>query len=93
MSKIELVAVSHWGVHLVKREVNHLSSLHSISLMEITDCSAPRPSTLSLDSAQGKVTLHTSRALQIVEMILKFCNEKKKVNFWKFRNFTPTSKS
>lgn len=79
LSDVELVAVSHWGVHLVQREQSHLQVLKSFSLSEITSCTAPRPTTVSLDGPQGRLSLHTPRAQQLSEMVTKFCSEARKV--------------
>ncbi|KAF2905677.1 hypothetical protein ILUMI_00498 [Ignelater luminosus] len=79
LSDVQLLAVSHWGVHLVKREANSLQVIGSIALGDIGVCSAPRPTTVSLEGPQGRITLHTPRALQLSEMVSKFCTENRKV--------------
>uniref|UniRef100_A0AAR5QE88 MyTH4 domain-containing protein n=1 Tax=Dendroctonus ponderosae TaxID=77166 RepID=A0AAR5QE88_DENPD len=79
LSDVELVAVSHWGVHLVQREQSHLQVLKSFSLSEISSCTAPRPTTVSLDGPQGRLSLHTPRAQQLSEMVTKFCSEARKI--------------
>ncbi|XP_060523322.1 unconventional myosin-XV [Cylas formicarius] len=79
LSEVQLVAVSHWGVHLVKRDQNHLQVIRSFALNEITSCTAPRPTAVSLDGPQGRISLHTPRAQQLSEMVSKFCAEFRKV--------------
>ncbi|KAJ8922961.1 hypothetical protein NQ315_001507 [Exocentrus adspersus] len=78
LSEVQLVAVSHWGVHLVRREQNHLQVIRSFALGEIGSCTAPRPTSVSLDSPQGRLNLHTPRAQQLSEMVTKFCTEQRK---------------
>lgn len=80
LSDVQLLAVSHWGIHLVKRETGALRVIASISLGDIASCSAPRPSTVSIEGPQGRVTLHTPRAMQLSDMVSKFCTENKKVS-------------
>lgn len=74
------MAISHWGVHLVKRDLNSLQVIASVALNEIGSSMAPRPSTLSLEGPQGRFSLHSSRAQQISEMISKFCVENRRVS-------------
>lgn len=80
LSEVQLVAVSHWGVHLVKRDQTHLQVLKSFALKEVSSCMAPRPTTVSFDSPQGRLSLHTPRAQQLSEMVTKFCAENRKVS-------------
>lgn len=80
MSEVQLVAVSHWGVHLVKRESGVLRVIASISFGDIASCTAPRPSTVSIEGPQGRITLHTPRAVQLSEMVSKFSTEYRKVS-------------
>ncbi|XP_050297745.1 unconventional myosin-XV isoform X2 [Anthonomus grandis grandis] len=79
LSDVQLVAVSHWGVHLVKREQTYLQVIKSFPLNEISSCTAPRPTTVSLDGPQGRISLHTPRAQQLSEMVSRFCAEAKKI--------------
>ncbi|KAL1494091.1 hypothetical protein ABEB36_009744 [Hypothenemus hampei] len=80
LSEVQLVAVSHWGVHLAKRnEQNHLQVLKSFPLNDISSCTAPRPTTVSLDGPQGRISLHTPRAQQLSEMVTRFCSEARKI--------------
>lgn len=84
MSEVQLVAVSHWGIHFVRREQNYFQVIKSFSLGEISSCTAPRPTTVSFDGPQGRLSLHTPRAQQISEMVTKFCTENRKVSTYKF---------
>jgi myosin-15 len=80
LSEVQLVAVSHWGMHLVKRDQNHFQVIKSFPLKEIASCTAPRPTTVSFDGPQGRLSLHTPRAQQLSEMVTKFCAENRKVS-------------
>ncbi|XP_072386404.1 unconventional myosin-XV [Diabrotica undecimpunctata] len=79
LSDIQFVAVSHWGIHLAKREQNSLQVLKSYPLSEISTCTAPRPTNIILDVPQGKLNLYTPRAQQLSEMVTKFCGEHRKI--------------
>lgn len=74
------MAVSHWGVHLVRRDQTQLQVIKSVALAEIGSCTAPRPTSVSLDGFQGRLTLYTPRAQQLAQMVTKFCTEQKKVS-------------
>lgn len=80
LSDVQLIAVSHWGIHLVKRESNQLQVIKSLALAEVGTCSAPRPTSVMFDGIQGRITLHTPRAQQLSEMVNKFCAENRKVS-------------
>ncbi|XP_057659116.1 myosin-VIIa [Diorhabda carinulata] len=85
LSDIQFVAISHWGIHLVKKEQNTLQVLNSYSLSEISSCTAPRPTNIILDIPQGKLNLYTPRAQQLSEIVMRFCNENRKIqskNHW-----------
>lgn len=79
LSDVQLIAVSHWGIHLVKRDSNQLEVIKSMALAEIGACSAPRPTSVMFDGVEGRITLHTPRAQQLSEMVNKFCSENRKV--------------
>lgn len=79
-TEVQLLAVSHWGVHLVRREQTQLQVIKSVALAEISSCTAPRPTSVSLDGSQGRLTLYTPRAQQLAQMVAKFCSEQKKVS-------------
>lgn len=64
----------------MKRDTGSLRVIASISLADIATCSAPRPSTVSLEGPQGRVTLHTPRAMQLSDMVNKYCAENRKVS-------------
>lgn len=80
LSEVQLIAVSHWGIHLVKRETNQLQVIKSLALTDVGSCSAPRPTSVMFDGVQGRITLHTPRAQQLSEMVNKFCSENRKVS-------------
>lgn len=79
LAEIQLLAVSHWGVHFVKKDHQNLQIVRSFPLGEINYCTAPRPTTVSLEGPQGRFSLHTPRAQQLSEMVTKFCGEYRKV--------------
>ncbi|XP_045475987.1 unconventional myosin-XV isoform X2 [Harmonia axyridis] len=79
LADVQILAVSHWGVHFVKRDHQHLQIVRSFPLGEINYCTAPRPTTVSLEGPQGRFTLHTPRAQQLSEMVTKFCGEFRKM--------------
>ncbi|XP_044253727.1 unconventional myosin-XV [Tribolium madens] len=79
LSDVQLVAVSHWGIHLVKREQTHLQVIKSYPLKDIASCTAPRPTTVSFDAPQRRLSLHTPRAQQLSEMVTKYCAENRKL--------------
>lgn len=87
LSEVQLLAVSHWGIHLVKREANNLHVIKSFALTELDACTAPRPTSVSIEGPQGRITLHTPRAQQLSEMVTRFCSENRKVRvFLSLRN-------
>nr|CAH7758737.1 unnamed protein product [Callosobruchus chinensis] len=88
LSEVQILAVSHWGVHLVKKEQNQLHILKSFGLGEINSCAAPRPTSIILDGAQGRLTLHTPRAQQLAEMVTRFCGEFRKMQLKASRDAT-----
>lgn len=81
LSEVQLLAVSHWGIHLVKRE-DSLQVLKSFPLSDVSSCTAPRPTTISIECPQGRLSLHTPRAQQLSEMVTRFCSENRKVSFF-----------
>ncbi|KAB0792987.1 hypothetical protein PPYR_12607 [Photinus pyralis] len=81
LSDVQLLAVSHWGVHLVRREGSNLHVITSVALGDLRKFSASRPNTVYFEGPQGRFSLHTSRAQQISEMVNKFCAENRKVGF------------
>ncbi|XP_030752101.1 unconventional myosin-XV isoform X2 [Sitophilus oryzae] len=89
LSEVQLIAVSHWGVHLVKRESTNLQVIKSFPLNEISACTAPRPTTVSFDGPQGKIALHTPRAQQLSEMVTRFCGEYRKIQAKAQRSRSP----
>lgn len=86
-TEVQILAICHWGLHLVKREQTQLHVITSIALSEIGSCNAPRPTSVSLDSSQGRLTLYTPRAQQLAQMVTKFCAEQKKVSTCYFSKY------
>ncbi|XP_025836405.1 unconventional myosin-XV [Agrilus planipennis] len=79
LSDVQILAVSHWGIHLVKRESNHLDVLRSFPLSNISSATAPRPTTITIETTHGRLTLHSPKSQQLSEMITTFCSENRKV--------------
>ncbi|XP_047468610.1 unconventional myosin-XVB-like, partial [Penaeus chinensis] len=70
---VELVAVSHSGVRLLRRDHNHLSVLNSYSLEEVEEAECPRAGSLRLTvSGGGLIVLYTPRARQIAAILNKY---------------------
>ncbi|KAJ8956705.1 hypothetical protein NQ318_014060 [Aromia moschata] len=55
--------------------------IRSFALSDIGSCNAPRPTSVTLDGPQGRLSLHTPRAQQLSEMVSKFCTEYRKRTF------------
>ncbi|XP_064096638.1 unconventional myosin-XV-like isoform X3 [Macrobrachium nipponense] len=71
--EVELIAVSHSGVRLVKREHSHLTVINTYSFEEIEEVDSPREGTLRLVLAVGgRITLYTPRSRQIATMVSKY---------------------
>ncbi|KAK7069817.1 hypothetical protein SK128_026614 [Halocaridina rubra] len=71
--EVEMVAVSHSGIRLVRQEINHLVVINTYSLEEVEEAESPRDGTLRLFVTGGaKIILYTQRAKQIANMITKF---------------------
>ncbi|KAK4873712.1 hypothetical protein RN001_013072 [Aquatica leii] len=79
LSDVQLLAVSHWGVHLVRRDNNILKVTSSVAFGDLRKFSASRPNTIFFETPQERVSLHTPRAQQISEMVNKFCAENRKL--------------
>lgn len=70
---VEMVAVSHSGVRLLRRDHNHLSVLNTYSLEEVEEAECPRAGSLRLTVAGGGlIVLYTPRARQIAAILNKY---------------------
>lgn len=93
---ISLLAVSHNGVCLAKRNTEHFIMIRSIPFAELHGVSLPRPAALQLSLPNGnRVTLYAPRAAAIQNMIQLFCNDYKQVSgilFQQIQGFTENLK-
>ncbi|XP_039291022.1 unconventional myosin-XV [Nilaparvata lugens] len=74
---VELIAVGHLGLRLVRHESNHLRVIHSIGLDEIADVGVSKGGgTLQLVLSSGEhFPLYTNKARQIQSMLSSFTRE------------------
>lgn len=81
--EVSLLAVSHSGVYLARREPEFVSVVRSVPLAELQGAiTLPRPAALQLNLKNGnRIVLHAPRATAIQIMIQTFCQEYKKVRF------------
>lgn len=80
---VSLLAVSHSGVYLVRRDPEFVSVVRSVPLADLQGAiTLPRPAALQLNLKNGnRIVLHAPRATAIQIMIQTFCQEYKKVSF------------
>lgn len=74
---ISIMAVSHSGVYLARRDAEHVSVMRSLPLSELQGAQTlPRPSALQLTLKNGnRLVLHAPRAPAIQTMVQMFCQE------------------
>lgn len=79
---VSLLAVSHSGVYLVRRESEFVNVVRSVPLADLQGAiTLPRPASLQLNLKNGnRIVLHAPRATAIQIMIQTFCQEFKKVS-------------
>lgn len=82
--EVSLLAVSHSGVYLARREPEFVSVVRSVPLADLQGAiTLPRPAALQLNMKNGnRIVLHAPRATAIQIMIQTFCQEFKKVSFF-----------
>lgn len=80
--EVSLLAVSHSGIYLARRESDFVNVVRSVPLADLQGAiTLPRPSALQLNLKNGnRIVLHASRATAIQVMIQTFCQEYKKVS-------------
>lgn len=85
--EVSLLAVSHSGVYLARRESEFVSVVRAVPLADLQGAiTLPRPAALQLNLKNGnRIVLHAPRATAIQVMIQTFCQEFKKVRI--FRSF------
>lgn len=79
---VSLLAVSHSGIYLARRESEFVSVVRSVPLADLQGAiTLPRPAALQLNLKNGsRVVLHAPRATAIQIMIQTFCQDFKKVS-------------
>lgn len=79
---VSLLAVSHNGVYLARRETDFINVVRSVPLADMQGAiTLPRPAALQLNLKNGnRIVLHAPRATAIQIMIQTFCQEFKKVS-------------
>lgn len=85
LPEVSILAVSHSGVYLARRDGDFISVIHSVPYAELSGATTlPRPASLQLNLRNGsRVILHAHRAFAIQQMIQAFCQEYKQVRFYK----------
>lgn len=80
--EVSILAVSHSGVYLARRETEHVSVVRSVPFNDLHSAATlPRPAALQLNLKNGnRIVLHAPRASAIQMMIQTFCQEFKQVN-------------
>lgn len=81
--EVTILAVSHSGVYLARRETEHVSVVRSVPYNDLHSAATlPRPAALQLNLKNGnRIVLHAPRASAIQMMIQTFCQEFKQVRF------------
>ncbi|XP_037913894.1 unconventional myosin-XV isoform X1 [Hermetia illucens] len=74
---VSILAISHSGVYLARRDANGLVVVRSMPYAELQGAvTLPRPAALQLNMRNGnRLTLHASRAPAIQTMVQQFCQE------------------
>lgn len=80
--EVSLLAVSHSGIYLARRESEFLNVVRSVPLADLQGAiTLPRPAALQLNLKNGnRIVLHAPMAVAIQIMIQTFCQEYKKVS-------------
>lgn len=81
-AEVSILAVSHSGVYLARRDTEHVSVVRSVPFNDLHSAATlPRPAALQLNLKNGnRIVLHAPRASAIQMMIQTFCQEFKQVN-------------
>ncbi|GAB0087709.1 unconventional myosin-XV [Sergentomyia squamirostris] len=77
LPEVSILAVSHSGVYLARRNSEHLIVIRSVPFAELQGATTlPRPAALQLTLRNGnRLTLHAPRAPAIQNMVQTFCQE------------------
>ncbi|KAG4077223.1 hypothetical protein HA402_005278 [Bradysia odoriphaga] len=75
--EVSILAVSHSGVYLARRDPEHITVIKSVPFTELSGAvTMPRPSALQLNLRNGnRMTLHSTRAQAIQMMVHTYCQE------------------
>lgn len=81
--EVSILAVSHSGVYLARRDTDHITVIKSVPFAELSGAvTLPRPSALQLNLRNGnRMTLHAPRAQAIQMMVHTYCQEYRQVSF------------
>uniref|UniRef100_A0A6B2EBK9 Putative myosin class ii heavy chain n=1 Tax=Phlebotomus kandelakii TaxID=1109342 RepID=A0A6B2EBK9_9DIPT len=82
LPEVSILAVSHSGVYLARRNTEHLIVIRSVPFAELQGATTlPRPASLQLTLRNGsRVTVHAPRASAIQSMVQAFCQEHKMIH-------------
>ncbi|XP_055693638.1 unconventional myosin-XV isoform X1 [Lutzomyia longipalpis] len=82
LPEVSILAVSHSGVYLARRNSEHLLIIRSVPFADLQGATTlPRPAALQLTLRNGnRVTLHAPRAPAIQTMVQTFCQEFKMIH-------------
>lgn len=80
--EVSILAVSHSGVYLARRDTEHITVIRSVPFAELSGAvTLPRPSALQLNLRNGnRMTLHAPRAQAIQMMVHTYCQEYRQVS-------------
>lgn len=80
---VSILAVSHSGVYLARRDADHITVIRSVPFAELLGAATlPRPAALQLNMRNGnRTTLHAPRAPAIQNMVQLFCQEYRQVSW------------
>lgn len=84
--EVSILAVSHSGVFLARRDAEHITVIKSVPFAELSGAvTLPRPSALQLNLRNGnRMTLHAPRAQAIQMMVHTYCQEYRQVSSFLF---------
>lgn len=83
---VSILAVSHNGVYLARRDTDVLTVIRSVPFAELQGAvTLPRPAALQLNLKNGnRMTLHAPRAPAIQTMVQQFCQEYRQVSYFTY---------
>lgn len=83
MPEVSILAVSHSGVFLARRDTDNVNVVRSVPFAELQGAATlPRPAALQLNLRNGnRFVLHAGRASAIQTMVQLFCQEYRQVSY------------